>query len=132
MKSAYDIVKAPILTEKSYDYIAHRVYTFEVAKSANPERQAEGGHRQRRDGVAELAEPEPLQAARSVLVADGFRGLPGAVRLVHQRRTGLPVPEDGLNPPICPAKLRRTAKSGDAPLPFRCLSFVLRGHAREE
>jgi len=35
MKSAYDIVKAPILTEKSYDYIAHRVYTFEVAKSAN-------------------------------------------------------------------------------------------------
>ena len=29
MKSAYDIVKAPILTEKSYDYIAHR------AKSAN-------------------------------------------------------------------------------------------------
>ena len=35
MKSAYDVVKAPILTEKSYDYIAHRVYTFEVAKSAN-------------------------------------------------------------------------------------------------
>ena len=35
MKSAYDIVKAPILTEKSYDYIAHRVYTFEVAKGAN-------------------------------------------------------------------------------------------------
>ena len=35
MKSAYDIVKAPILTEKSYDYIAHRVYTFEVAKTAN-------------------------------------------------------------------------------------------------
>ena len=34
MKSAYDVVKAPILTEKSYDYIAHRVYTFEVAKSA--------------------------------------------------------------------------------------------------
>ena len=35
MKAAYDIVKAPILTEKSYDYIAHRVYTFEVAKTAN-------------------------------------------------------------------------------------------------
>ena len=35
MKSAYDIVKAPILTEKSYDYIAHHIYTFEVAKNAN-------------------------------------------------------------------------------------------------
>lgn len=35
MKTAYDIVKAPILTEKSYDYIAHKIYTFEVAKSAN-------------------------------------------------------------------------------------------------
>ena len=35
MKNAYDVVKAPILTEKSYDYIAHRTYTFEVAKSAN-------------------------------------------------------------------------------------------------
>ena len=35
MKNAYDIIKAPILTEKSYDYIAHRTYTFEVAKSAN-------------------------------------------------------------------------------------------------
>ena len=35
MKNAYDVVKAPILTEKSYDYIAHRTYTFEVAKNAN-------------------------------------------------------------------------------------------------
>ena len=35
MKNAYDVVKAPILTEKSYDYIAHRIYTFEVAKTAN-------------------------------------------------------------------------------------------------
>ena len=35
MKNAYDVVKAPILTEKSYDYIAHRTYTFEVAKTAN-------------------------------------------------------------------------------------------------
>ena len=35
MKSGYDIIKAPILTEKSYDYIAHHIYTFEVAKSAN-------------------------------------------------------------------------------------------------
>ena len=35
MKNAYDVIKAPILTEKSYDYIAHRTYTFEVAKNAN-------------------------------------------------------------------------------------------------
>ena len=35
MKNAYDVIKAPILTEKSYDYIAHRTYTLEVAKSAN-------------------------------------------------------------------------------------------------
>ena len=35
MKNTYDVVKAPILTEKSYDYIAHRIYTFEVAKTAN-------------------------------------------------------------------------------------------------
>ena len=35
MKAAYDIVKAPVLTEKSYDHIADRVYTFVVAKSAN-------------------------------------------------------------------------------------------------
>ncbi len=35
MKNPYDIIKAPILTEKSYDYIAQKTYTFEVAKSAN-------------------------------------------------------------------------------------------------
>ena len=33
MKSAYDIVKAPILTEKSYDYIAHRANKIEIAKA---------------------------------------------------------------------------------------------------
>ena len=35
MKAAYDIIKAPIMSEKSYDYIPHRVYTFKVAKDAN-------------------------------------------------------------------------------------------------
>ena len=35
MKNPYDIIKAPILTEKSYDYIANKTYTFEVAKTAN-------------------------------------------------------------------------------------------------
>ncbi|HPF53633.1 MAG TPA: 50S ribosomal protein L23 [Eubacteriales bacterium] len=35
MKSAYDIIKAPILTEKSYDHIGNKTYTFEVATDAN-------------------------------------------------------------------------------------------------
>ncbi len=35
MKSGYDIIKAPILSEKSYDHIAHKTYTFEVDKTAN-------------------------------------------------------------------------------------------------
>ena len=32
---AHDIIKRPILTEKSYAGISNKVYTFEVAKSAN-------------------------------------------------------------------------------------------------
>ena len=35
MKSAYDIVKAPILTEFFNDTATTEIYTFEVAKSAN-------------------------------------------------------------------------------------------------
>ena len=35
MKSAYDIVKAPILSEKSYEHIATKTYTFQVARDAN-------------------------------------------------------------------------------------------------
>ena len=31
----YDIIRRPILTEKSYDGIPSKTYTFEVAKSAN-------------------------------------------------------------------------------------------------
>ena len=35
MKSAYDIIIRPVLTEKSYDDMADRKYTFEVAVTAN-------------------------------------------------------------------------------------------------
>ena len=35
MKSAYDIIKKPVLTEKTYDQFPGRTYTFEVAKTAN-------------------------------------------------------------------------------------------------
>ena len=35
MKSAYDIIKKPVLTEKSYMDMAQKKYTFEVAISAN-------------------------------------------------------------------------------------------------
>ena len=35
MMSAYDIIKEPVLTEKSYDYIADKTYTFIVDKRAN-------------------------------------------------------------------------------------------------
>ena len=35
MKSAYDIIIKPVLTEKSYDDMADRKYTFEVAVNAN-------------------------------------------------------------------------------------------------
>ena len=35
MKSAYDIIKKPVLTEKSYDQFASKTYTFEVDKAAN-------------------------------------------------------------------------------------------------
>ena len=32
---AHDIIKRPILTEKSYAGISNKIYTFEVAKDAN-------------------------------------------------------------------------------------------------
>jgi len=35
MKSAYDVIIRPVLTEKSYDQMALKKYTFEVAISAN-------------------------------------------------------------------------------------------------
>ena len=35
MKSPYDIIKKPVLTEKSYDHLPEKTYTFEVDKSAN-------------------------------------------------------------------------------------------------
>ncbi|MGN0802799.1 MAG: 50S ribosomal protein L23 [Candidatus Faecivicinus sp.] len=35
MKSAYDIIIKPVLTEKSYDAMADKKYTFQVALSAN-------------------------------------------------------------------------------------------------
>ena len=33
--TAYDVINRPILSEKSYDGIQDKVYTFEVAKDAN-------------------------------------------------------------------------------------------------
>ena len=35
MTKAYDIIKKPVLTEKSYDAMAQKKYTFEVAVGAN-------------------------------------------------------------------------------------------------
>ena len=35
MKSAYDVILRPVLTEKSYDDMAEKKYTFEVAVDAN-------------------------------------------------------------------------------------------------
>lgn len=35
MKSAYDIIKKPVLTEKSYDHLPSKTYTFEVDRRAN-------------------------------------------------------------------------------------------------
>ncbi len=35
MKSPYDIIKKPVLTEKTYDQFPGRTYTFEVDKTAN-------------------------------------------------------------------------------------------------
>ena len=35
MTKAYDIIKKPVLTEKSYDAMADKKYTFEVAIGAN-------------------------------------------------------------------------------------------------
>jgi large subunit ribosomal protein L23 len=34
MKNVYDVIKKPVLTEKSYDQLADKKYTFEVAKNA--------------------------------------------------------------------------------------------------
>ncbi len=35
MKTAYDIIKRPIITEQSMSFIGDKRYTFEVAKDAN-------------------------------------------------------------------------------------------------
>ena len=35
MKNAYDIIRRPVLTERSYDNLANKLYTFEVAVNAN-------------------------------------------------------------------------------------------------
>jgi large subunit ribosomal protein L23 len=35
MKSPYDIIISPVLTEKSYDQFAGKTYTFKVHKTAN-------------------------------------------------------------------------------------------------
>ena len=35
MRSAYDVILKPVITENSMDGIADRKYTFEVAKDAN-------------------------------------------------------------------------------------------------
>jgi len=35
MKSPYDIIQMPVLTEKSYDQFPGRTYTFKVLKTAN-------------------------------------------------------------------------------------------------
>ncbi len=35
MKSPYDVIIKPVLTEKSYDHLADKVYTFIVDKKAN-------------------------------------------------------------------------------------------------
>ncbi len=35
MKSPYDVIKKPVLTEKSYDTIPNKQYTFLVAPEAN-------------------------------------------------------------------------------------------------
>ena len=35
MSKAYDIIKKPVLTEKSYDAMSQKKYTFEVAIGAN-------------------------------------------------------------------------------------------------
>ena len=35
MKNVYDVIKKPVLTEKSYDQLAEKKYTFEVDTRAN-------------------------------------------------------------------------------------------------
>ena len=42
MKSPYDIIIRPVLTEKSYDAMAEKKYTFEVA--VTPARPRSKGH----------------------------------------------------------------------------------------
>ncbi len=34
-RTSYDIIRKPVLTEKSYDQMGNRLYTFEVAVDAN-------------------------------------------------------------------------------------------------
>ncbi|MBQ3055652.1 MAG: 50S ribosomal protein L23 [Oscillospiraceae bacterium] len=35
MKSAYDVIKRPVITEQSMENVANKIYVFEVAKDAN-------------------------------------------------------------------------------------------------
>lgn len=35
MKSSYDIIRKPVMTERSYDNMADKKYTFEVERHAN-------------------------------------------------------------------------------------------------
>lgn len=35
MKSPYDVIKRPVITEQSMENVANKVYVFEVAKDAN-------------------------------------------------------------------------------------------------
>ncbi|MBE5761206.1 MAG: 50S ribosomal protein L23 [Clostridiales bacterium] len=35
MKNAHDIIRRPVLTEQTYDYLTKKLYTFEVAVDAN-------------------------------------------------------------------------------------------------
>ena len=35
MRSPYDIIRKPVLTEKSFDHLPQKTYTFVVAKDAN-------------------------------------------------------------------------------------------------
>ncbi len=35
MKSPYDVIKRPVITEQSMENVANKVYVFEVAKEAN-------------------------------------------------------------------------------------------------
>ena len=35
MKSPYDVIKRPVITEQSMENVANKIYVFEVAKEAN-------------------------------------------------------------------------------------------------